>query len=118
MGLFLPTCCWFEPLHSLTVVVLCPTVVVVCRVSRDRRASARGISQIMRKTSGPAYFWLAAGVVPIICRESFSFSWQMDSISSNPGRQRTVLLVVQGLVYAPGSSMVTSYLRVPKSVRR
>ncbi len=37
------------------------------------------------------FHFFADGVLPIMWTELFSSSWQMDSISSIPGRQRIVL---------------------------
>ena len=41
------------------------------------------------RTAAKCYFGTAS-----MCCASRSFSWQMNSISSKPGRQRTTLLVV------------------------
>ena len=54
---------------------------------------------------------------PVSSGKSWLFSWQMYSKSSVPGISVALPTVVNGFTYAPGSSIVTSIDRCPRSVR-
>src|SRR5262245_64561845 len=64
--------------------------------------------------------WLVRSIdswAPTIRLPAKLFSWQMYSKSSWPGSQNRKKPLVHEAVYAPGSSIVTSYFIVSESVR-
>src|SRR5580704_15459255 len=55
---------------------------------------------------------------PTICFASFSFSLQTYSPMSSPASSSDALVIFHGFAYVPGSSIVNSISRCPRSGRR
>ena len=59
-------------------------------------ASPVSLQQALKCLTSTFFYGVPAG--PLMCSTSCSFSWQMYSISSSPGRSRAVNLIVNGFV--------------------